>query len=382
MNTRARAAQLIAPVISGRQSFTLPDELPDAALCAELSFGTLRWLPRLETMLERFLTKPLRAKDGDIRALLLIGLYQLDFLRIPDHAAVDETVSAAHELGKPWAARLVNGVLRARLRAGKGLDSQLADQSAYRFAHPAWMVDQLRAAWPEHFDQIIEADNSRPPMCLRVNLAKSSRDHYLQLLAQAGMQARPGTLAPTAVYLEQRCEIGQLPGFTQGLVSVQDEAAQLSAALLAPQPGDRLLDACAAPGGKSCHLLELQSDCSLDAVDIDSERLQYLAENLQRLGLEANLKALDVGAPGNLAEQAYDRVLVDAPCSGTGVIRRHPDIKCLRKPVQAFLESRPEAKIEPIDATWGTESGPGRQLLPQSSGTDGFYYALLRKTTG
>jgi 16S rRNA (cytosine967-C5)-methyltransferase len=424
LNTRAKAAQLIAPVIRGKSSLEIPKDLPDAALCAELCYGTLRWLPRLQCILSFLVSKPLREKDADIQALLLIGIYQIDFMRVADHAAVTETVRSARKLGKPWAAKLVNGVLRNYLRAKDETEAKLSQAAEFRFAHPAWMIDSFNEHWPDKLRQITDANNQRPPMTLRVNLNKISRQEYLELLAQSGASATTGNLSAAALTLEYPMPIENLPGFGEGLVSIQDEAAQLCAPLLALQPGQYILDACSAPGGKTCHILETQEKVNLDAVDIDSKRLHKVAENLQRLGLEANLQEIDAGDPNCWKEPKYDRILLDAPCSGTGVIRRHPDIKCLRRKsdldqfaqqqlrlldsvwqaltpnglllyvtcsimpqenselVETFLRSQPQARAENLQVDWGLPSGPGRQLLPDPAGTDGFYFALLRKQTG
>lgn len=424
MSPRARAAQIIAPVIKGKRAFELPDNLADAALTAELCYGTLRWLPRLQSLLERLVSKPLRSKDADIEALLLIGLYQIEFMRVPDHAAVTETVESAKNLGKKWASKLINGVLRNYLRSKEKIAAELDSLETYCYAHPSWMVDAIKQSWPDHFSQIIDANNHRPPMTLRVNLNKIGRDEYIERLAKLDVLASVGELSPAALTLDQPVPIENLPGFFEGLVSVQDEAAQLCATLLTLEPDQRVLDACAAPGGKTCHMLESQESINMDACDIDSERLQKVANNLQRLGLHANLLDTDAGEPGSWKGREYDRILLDAPCSGTGVIRRHPDIKCLRRIgdltqfaeqqsrlldsvwqalapnglllyvtcsimpqenselVAAFLARQPQARAEPIQVEWGLPSGPGRQLLPDVAGTDGFYFALLRKQTG
>ncbi len=425
MNARAQAARFLAPVLRGQGSLGHPTDLGDAALVAELCYGTLRFAPRLTELLKVLLSKPLRAKDADIEALLLVGLYQLEQTRIPDHAAVDECVTAARQLGKSWAAGMVNAVLRNRLRRAAELERQLENNAVFRWAHPSWMIDALFRQWPIQAEAILGANNQRPPMTLRVNLLKQTRDQYLQRLQEAGIVARLGKLSAAAITLEQPCAVSALPGFEEGCVSVQDEAAQLCAELLSPAPGQRVLDACAAPGGKSCHLKEFTPGSILVACDIDSERLQRVAQNLLRLGLEAELECCDCGDAEAVAELApFDQILLDAPCSGTGVIRRHPDIKLVRRPgdisqfvaqqerlldalwprlkphglllyvtcsimpeenaelIDRYLARCGSAQALPIAAKWGVEAGVGRQLLPAIDGTDGFYFALLRKTTG
>ncbi len=421
MTTRVQAARLLAPVLQRKQALIIPSDQPDAALCAELCYGTLRWLPRLSAVLELLLEKPLRAKDSDIQALLLIGLYQIEQMRTPDHAAVDQCVEGARQLDKKWAVGLINGVLRTFLRRRSELDQQLISIAPYRFAHPKWLIDLIFRSWPDQAGAVLEAGNGRPPMTLRVNQRRIQRGPYLEQLAEAGIAARAGQLASTALILEQPLAVEKLPGFTEGMVSVQDEAAQLCAGLMQLEPGLKVLDACAAPGGKACHILE-SCDCELTALDIDPARLARVEENLQRLGLRANCQVLDAGDPENWKRGAlYDRILVDAPCSGTGVIRRHPDIKWLRTPkdvsgfeqqqlrllkslwpalkpnglllyvtcsiipqenselVQSFLASQTDALSQPLPDWLGLPAGQGRQLLPSSNGTDGFFYALIKK---
>jgi 16S rRNA (cytosine967-C5)-methyltransferase len=423
VNVRAQAASLIAPVLLNKQSLTLPADSSASPLCAELCYGTLRWLPRLQLILNDYLSKPLRNKDCDIRALLLIGLYQIDKMRIPDHAAVAETVQATRQLDKPWAAKLVNAILRRVLRDQSELENKYHNHQAFQLAHPQWLIDEIQSAWPTQSHCIFEAGNSRPPMTLRINLSRTSRPDYLALLEERGIDAFIGNICSTAITLSNPVPVSSLPGFSEGLVSVQDEAAQLCGELLAAQPGDHILDACAAPGGKASHLLEIYPDINLLACDIDSERLLKVEENLSRLKLNAECKALDAGNPDSWNEtDKFDRILLDAPCSGTGVIRRHPDIKCLRraedinryvvqqnrlldtlwqplqpgglllyatcsimpqenaKLVESFLGRCDDADSVPIQADWGIVSGPGRQLLPDKKGTDGFYFALLKKT--
>ncbi len=426
---RAAAARVISAVCSDGQSLGRAlarcerDVLPrDRALLRELCYGTLRQHPRLDALITPLLQKPFKAKDDDLRQLLLVGAYQLFHSRIPDHAALAATVEASRTLGKGWAAGLVNGVLRNLQRRYPQLVEKLSP--AARDAHPDWLWQQLRNNWPEQGDTIIAAGNDYPPMCLRVNRRHGTRDDYLAELRSAGIDASPCELASEGLRLAQAVDVEQLPGFGDGRVSVQDEAAQLAAQLLDPQPGERILDACAAPGGKTGHLLELQPGLAeLIALDSDAERLDRVAENLQRLQLQAQLLPGDAGTPGDWFDgKPFDRILLDAPCSGTGVIRRHPDIKVLRsaadisalaelqgellralwpllKPggtllyvtcsilpaenrdvVGAFLSETPDATEHFIDATWGIAQPAGRQLLPIPGGCDGFYYARITRT--
>jgi 16S rRNA (cytosine967-C5)-methyltransferase len=424
---RAAAARTLAGTLNGR---SVDDGLPaalesvparDRGLVRQLCYGTLRSYPLLAGILDQMLERPLKRRDADIRALLLLGGYQLLYLRTPDHAAISTTVEACRELQKPWATRLVNGVLR---RWGREQDTLREGLEPCQLdAHPAWLYQALQETWPDQFRQIIAANNSQPPMTLRVNLARVGREEYLAQLAQAGLQAEACEGLSSAVRLASPADVLDLPGFSDGLVSVQDAAAQWAAVLLDPGPGDRVLDACAAPGGKACHLLEQQPDLAeLVAMDSDAGRLDKVRDNLQRLGLQATVLTADASAaPKAPGATSFDCVLVDAPCSGTGVIRRHPDIKLLRRPgdiekfaatqlailqgawkllrnggrllyvtcsvlprenqevVEHFLALTGDARSLPLPAGFGISAGAGRQLLPEPDGDDGLFYALLGK---
>ncbi len=392
-------------------------------LVQELCYGVMRWYPRLDALVLQLLERPLKARDGDLRALILMGCYQLLYMRVADHAAVTETVEATRALAKPWASGLVNGVLRRFQREQDELLKTLEDNPVAESASPAWLLEMIKTAWPEQWQDIIEASNQRPPMTLRVNLRHQSRDSYAARLKSQGIAFSTVPDLLTALVLEQPQDVYELPGFRDGDVSVQDAAAQIAAGLLDLQPGQRVLDACAAPGGKSCHILETEPKlASLVALDLDADRLERVKENLQRLKLDAELCQGDASAPaGGWVQQQYDRILLDLPCSATGVIRRHPDIKCLRRKedipalvslqaqildaiwpllapggkllyctcsllpdendnqVMRFLWRHPDAQELPVTATWGEECDCGRQILPGEQTMDGFYYALLEK---
>lgn len=428
LNVRAAAAKCLGAVLAGQSlNQALPPLLDrvqprDRGLLQQLCYGSLRRGPRLLQLLAQLLDKPLRDKDRDIRGLLLCGLYQLEDTRIPPHAAVAETVAATAALKKTWARGLTNAVLRRYLREREQLESSLTP--AARACHPEWLYLQFQRQWPQQLQQLLAANNSQPPMTLRVNRARLSRDDYLLILQNQGIAARPGALGPDAVYLESAQDVSTLPGFDTGLVSVQDEAAQLAAHLLGARSGERVLDACAAPGGKACHILEIAGSLSeLVAMDSDPVRLQRVRDNLDRLDLEATVVTGDGGNPPTQLEPAsFDRILVDAPCSASGVIRRHPDIKLLRretdiasfaqqqldllsglwpllKPggtllyatcsilarenddvLKRFVEQTPDAQGLPIAAEWGAGTAFGRQLLPSADGPDGLYYGLMAKT--
>lgn len=424
---RAVAAQTLASVLSGSTlNACLPAALEkvsarDRGLLQQLCYGCLRLYPRLQAQLTQLLDKPLRDKDRDIQALLLLGLYQLEAMRIPDHAAVAATVGATRILRKDWARGLCNAVLRRYQREGDSLAAGVT--AAASAAHPQWLYDAIHREWPAQADAIISANNAAPPMTLRVNRQRLSRDTYLAALRAAGLEATEGQLSADALTLAQPVDVAELPGFDTGQVSVQDEAAQLAAWLLPVAPGDHVLDACAAPGGKACHLLEHHPQLALTAMDVDSERLGRVRENLSRLGLRAELLAGNAAQPpAALRPGQFQGILADVPCSATGVIRRHPDIKLLRRPadlaamarqqlqileglwpllaagghllyatcsilptenhqvVEGFLQRHDDARLLELPVNSGQACPAGRQWLPEADGSDGLYYALLHKS--
>jgi 16S rRNA (cytosine967-C5)-methyltransferase len=398
------------------------DDATERALMQELCYGTLRWLPRLQALAALLIPKPLRARDNDIHLLLLLGLYQLIFMRIPPHAAVDETVVVAHTLGKDWAKAVVNGVLRNFQRRRDELEQQLTNDAVTVYAHPHWLLEAIVAAWPEDWQALVEANQQRPPMTLRVNQGCQTREQYQQQCRVAGLACTPHPYADSALVLEQAVDVQCLPGFNQGWASVQDAGAQLAPGLLDLQAGQRVLDACAAPGGKSCHMLEIQPNLDLVALDIDEGRLQRVADNLQRLNLSSERVCGDAAQPEAWWDgKPFDRIMIDAPCSATGVIRRHPDIKYLRQPediatlamaqrailtalwpllkpggrmlyvtcsilpqenneqIETFLMQHQDAREVAIEADWGRAMSVGRQVLTGSEAMDGFYYACIVK---
>ena len=430
MNPRLAAAKALAAVLSGKASLnsSLPIQLDkvedrDRGFTQDLAFGTARWQPRLSALAEKLLQKPFKAADADVEALLLVGLYQLLYTRVPAHAAIGETVGCAEKLKKPWAKGLLNAVLRNAQRESETIFAELERDPVVRTAHPRWLQKSLKAFWPEQWEAICEANNAHPPMILRVNRRHHSRDAYLGLLTAAGIVATPCVFSRDGIILEAAADVRSLPGFAEGWISVQDEAAQLAADLLDLAPGQRVLDACCAPGGKTCHILEAEPALAgVVAVDLEAKRLVRVRENLERLGLSAELIAAD----GRDIEKWWDgkpfqRILLDAPCSATGVIRRHPDIKLTRQPddivalaqlqgelldamwktlevggillyatcstlptentevIAAFLERTPGARELDLATTAGIKQPHGRQLLAQQGGHDGFYYAKLIK---
>lgn len=416
-DSRLRATRVLASLLRQNGSLATLLRGDDTPLTRELCYGSCRWYPRLAATLGQLLKKPLKTKDGDIQALLLLGLYQLEYMRTPEHAAVHETVSCVTRLGKPWARGLVNGVLRNYQRNRDTLQRTLDDSPVSRWSHPAWLIQAIQEAWPSQWRDILEADNLHPPMTVRINIARVTREDWLEQLSAAGGGGRAGERTDTAVYLDKPLATEHLPGFREGLCSVQDEASQRVASLLELSPGLRVLDACAAPGGKTASILEQQPDLDLLALDVEERRLERVRETLQRCRLLARTACADVldrdawwdGIP-------YDRILLDAPCTATGILRRQPDIRLLRKPedvarmtalqarmldslwsclrpggillyttcsvlpdenreqVRAFLERTPDAR--PL---LSGEQGPGLQQLPDPDGPDGFFYAPLRR---
>ena len=428
---RAAAARAVGAVIGPGRS--LDDALaaatgalhgPDRALAAQLAYGALRLYPRLARWASLLLARPLPSRDADVQALLAIGLYQIEASRVPDHAAVDASVEAARLLGRARHAGLVNACLRRWLREADALKARVAREPEVMHAHPRWWLDALVQDWPRDWEALVAADNTQAPMWLRVNRRRTSREAWLARAAAAGIAAVPWDAAPDALRLEQPVPVEELPGFAAGEVSVQDGAAQLAAGLLAPQPGMRVLDACAAPGGKACHLLERYDGIRLAALDIAPARLGRVRDNLARLGLAAEVLQGDAAAPAGWWDGVpYERILLDAPCTGSGVVRRHPDIKLLRRPddtaalgarqqalldalwgllapggrllyatcsiwraengaqAAGFLRRHPDARAVDLgEPGWGRRAGPGRQLLSGEAGVDGFYYACLVKT--
>ncbi|RMD71281.1 MAG: 16S rRNA (cytosine(967)-C(5))-methyltransferase RsmB, partial [Gammaproteobacteria bacterium] len=383
----------------------------ERGLARALCFDSLRFWPYFEGILRLLLKKPL--KDDALHTLLILGLCQLERLRIPAYAAVGESVSLARRSGRGWAAGLVNAVLRNFLRQREAFIGRL-DEAA-RLAHPPWLLERIQKAWPRHWQAILEANNGHPPMALRVNASRLSSAAYLE---KSGLPASPLPGVESALLLEEPMEAQNLPGFAGGEVSVQDGGAQLAAFLLNPQAGERILDACAAPGGKACHILEREPRCRLLALDRSPGRLSHLCEDLGRLGLSAQVMAADAACPETWWDgEPFDAILLDAPCSATGVIRRHPDIKLHRRPgdipplvrqqrelleglwpllkkggrllyatcsllpeenegvMEAFLKGK-DAGLPPMEGV-GLPRPIGRQILPGA--TDGFYYALVEK---
>lgn len=434
MNIRALATQCITEVLKNGRSLRelLPqfkkrcERAEDAAFFQALVFGVMRWYPRLAFIANQLLSKAIKAKDLELLYLISVGLYQLREMRIPAHAALAETVEAARVLGKPQATGLINAVLRSYQRQSESLEALIEKDPEAHYAHPGWMIDALKTAWPESYSELLEANNLPPPLSLRINSRQTTSIEYLQVLEQAGIAATPISQSVQGIVLETPTDITVLPGFEMGLFSVQDAAAQCAAGLLELAPGLRVLDACAAPGGKTAHILETEPElAALLAIDIASTGIQRIAETLERLKLNSDTTKIlcaDATLPSTWWDgKRFDRILVDAPCSATGVIRRHPDIKYLRRPqdiahmatkqnqllqilwpllkpggivvyatcsvfpeenrlvLEKFLASQEDAQAMPISLPWGLPQSIGHQLLSGQNNADGFYYARIRK---
>ena len=390
-------------------------------LTKEICFGVCRHYFRLAALADGLLKK--RPKDLDVWANLLMGLYQLHYLRIPDYAVVKETVALLDQIKKSWAKGLVNAVLRTYCREQAELLPRIQNTTTFIYGHPEWFIKRLQKAWPDDWEAILQANDQHPPMSLRVNRRHTSSSEYLIRLEQAGIDAHPHQYSLLGIVITNPCDVHDLPGFSTGDVSVQDEAAQLAVSLLDLKPGLRLLDACAAPGGKTCHILETEEGLSACvALDIDSKRLTRVQENLNRLNLKATLLKGDGLQPKTWWDGLlFDRILLDAPCSATGVLRRHPDIKLLRteadiaavtklqrdlldalwpllapggtlvyatcsvmpeeneQQIYHFIESQTDCQYLEQSHPWGRATGPGWQILPGNSNMDGFFYSVLRK---
>lgn len=418
-NERLDALHILTSLL--QDNVPLSDLTASTPLCKAICYGVCRHYYRLQALADCLVKK--RPKEMDVWISLLIGLYQLHYLRIPDYAVVKETVALVEQSKKPWAKGLINAVLRTYCREQESLLTRLNSNTHFIYGHPEWLVKRLKKAWPKTWQAILKANDTHPPMSLRVNSQRSTARDYLIRLQQKGIDAHLLQHSPQGITLTSPCDVDQLPGFLAGDVSVQDEAAQLAVSLLDLKPGLRLLDACAAPGGKTCHILETEPGLAAClALDVDKKRLARVQDNLNRLHLQATLIEGDAKVPQSWWDgQLFDRILLDAPCSATGVIRRHPDIKLLRttaditaitqvqqdilkalwpllapsgrmvyatcsvmpeeneQQLARFVASEPDCSVLAIEQPWGHPTGHGLQILPGEEGMDGFFYAILVK---
>lgn len=428
MNTRSDAAKIIFQVITKKKSLdevlrsclATYKEQRDKSFIKELSYGTLRFYFKLDAIAKSLLSKDSKATNPLVYNLILVGLYQLLYLKTPEHAAIFETVEATVAIKKPKAKGFVNGVLRNFIRKKDKTIKKIDQDLSARYSHPIWLIKLLQKAW-DNWEEILTANNERAPLHLRVNLQKISRENYLKKLDALKIKATAPKNPTTTITLENPVDVAELPSFYDGEASIQDLSAQYVAELLELKPGLRVLDACAAPGGKTCHILETMPTLKeLVAIDSFVDRIKMIKDNLKRLDLSATVICDDATKPDNWWNgKKFDRILIDAPCSGTGVIRRHPDIKVLRKPqdieanvklqlqlleslwpllakdgilvyatcsvlptennsvIKKFLEKQKNAQEKTITAEWGKKVGHGKQIFPSANGGDGFYYVTL-----
>ena len=427
--TRALAAEVLADIALRGASLRerlqpaqakLSDPRDRALLTALVNEGA-RWWLRFDKALDGLLQQPLRKREPTLHALLVLGLVQLETLQLPPHAAVASTVEATRALQRGGFAKLANAVLRRWLRERDARNAQLDHDAVTCSAHPRWLNNALARDWPEHIDAILAANNTPSPPMLRINARRTTREKAIATLAHAGIEAQAHAFLRNAVTLTSNTDIARLPGFIEGHFSVQDGAAQCAADLMDLCDGLRVLDACAAPGGKTCHMRE-RADAELLALERDARRAPSIEANLRRLGLTCELRTGDAGDPSSWWDgKPFDRILLDAPCSATGVIRRHPDIKLHRRAsdipqlareqsrlltalwtllmpggklvyatcsvlreenervVGAFLEAHADAQPGCCDLLVGRAGGAGWQILPGEGGLDGMYYAMIAK---
>ena len=391
------------------------------SMSRHLAYGVLRWLTALEWLANQLLSKPVRQRDRTVWRLILLGIYQLWQDQMPAYAAVNETAECARQLGKPWAVAIINAVLRRFQRERELWLDRLSAQDE-QYAHPQWMLEKFRADWPDLWPELVKANNQQAPMWLRINRRGPGKHAVCRQLEAQGFEVRGHPWAVDAIHISPAAHVHALAGFDAGHFSVQDPAAQLAADLLDVHDGMHVLDACAAPGGKTCHLLERVPGAMVTAVDQHVRRVDLVRENLQRLNLNANLIVGDATEPGAWWDGIpFQRILLDAPCTATGVIRRHPEIKHLRQAehvhqaarlqqrllqqlwplleaggilvyatcsvfqdenscrINSFLIQQDDVEEQPARVSWGHSQPHGRQILPGEQEMDGFYYAILHK---
>lgn len=428
-SVRALAAQALADIaLSGHSLREVADRalprLPDArdrALFTALINEGARWWPRFDAAIDRLLDKPIRRNEPVIHALLVTALVQLEILELPEYAAVAATVEAVRELRRPRLAGLANAVLRRWLRERASLLADLDARPATRHAHPAWLAAAIGRDWPDEVDDVLAAANREPPLMLRVNRRRADRAAVADALRASGQDVELHPWLSDGLVLPHSTDVTRLPGFAEGHFAVQDGAAQVPADLLALADGQRVLDACAAPGGKACHALE-RADLRLLAVESEPRRAPRIRQNLDRLGLDAEIVVGDAGDTAAWWDgRPFDRVMIDAPCSATGVIRRRPDVRLHRREsdidalvtqqerileacwtalaegglllyvtcsilrrenedvIDGFLRRHDNAMARPLSLPAGRSTGAGWQMLPGNGDLDGMYYALLEK---
>ena len=428
-NARMLGARAVQQVIQQQRSLTdvLPEILQSGderqgALIHQLTAGTLRYWWPLSAIIDALLKKPLKPKDFDIYCLTAVGIYQINHTRIPEHAIVSETVNAVKALSKPWAKNLVNALLRNYQRDKDSLDQQFSRSECFNTSHPQWMIDTLKQDWPQAWQNILSQNNKRAPLTLRVNQQQINTEQAIKMLSEIEVDAVKTRSAPDGLTVDGKTKIWQSPLWQQAKFSVQDESAQLVGYAVALKPAMKVLDACAAPGGKTAHLLEIEPGIDLLALELKAARITRMRENLKRLKLSAQIKQADASHLDEWWQgELYDLVIIDAPCSGSGVIRKHPDIKHLRHPQDItqnvetqrrildklwsvlkvggkmlyctcsvfrsendqqaswLLECKPDAIHIELPEEYGLSIKFGRQRLPGVDDSDGFYYACFEK---
>jgi len=429
MQTRATIAKLLLAVIKNKQPLHLLlnsykskilKEI-DQALVQEIVYGTLRFAHKYLYVLDKLTIKPIKEKDFVLVTLLISAFYQLEYMRIPQHAVVNESVAACacNELNKSWAKKLVNAVLRNYIRRQEEINLEVASKSSVLLSHPSWLMKKIKSAWPSSWESILAANNQKPPLVIRVNRQKITRDEYLSLLLAQGIKACAMEL-PDAIELNP-VDITKLPNFTDGFFYVMDLASQLAIDFLNVEDGMRVLDTCAAPGGKACHILDRSKSIDLTLVEKSKNRFAILLSNLNRQGLKAKCFNSSLEDLNWWDRRKFHRILLDAPCSATGVIRRNPDVKFTRAKadidklqeqqwhllncawdmleiggyllyatcsilpdenelqIRKFCESKSDAKAIPLSTVAGEALNFGYQILPGDMNMDGFYYCLLNK---
>lgn len=422
-NERLQALSILTQLLD--EQFSLAQLMPASAECSpmtkEICFGFCRHYTRLSAIADKLIAK--RPKTTDVWVVLLMGLYQLHYMHAPDYAVVQETVALLDKIKKSWAKGLVNAVLRNFCRKKEEILASLAQDPGFVYGQPPKLLARLKKDWPHDWQAIAQANDAHPPMTLRVNTSQNSVEDYLTRLEAAGIIAHKHAVAPEGIVLASACDVYSLPGFAEGCVSVQDGAAQLAASLLQLKPGLRVLDACCAPGGKTGHILEREPNLgTCVALDVDGRRLERVKENLARLNIEVSLLQADAQFPERWwNRELFDRILLDAPCSATGVIRRHSDIKLLRtdaeikavsetqkamlyalwpllavggllvyatcsimaceneQQIATFVSEHQDCDVVAADGSWGRNTGHGQQILPGEREMDGFFYSVLKK---
>jgi 16S rRNA (cytosine967-C5)-methyltransferase len=428
LDARGAAAQVVTSVVVDGERLDAAlakvqpalTDIRERALARELSTGVVRWHLRLSAITKKLLSRPL--SDPGLSAPILLGLYQMAYTRIPVHAAVSTSVELTRNVGLGRASGLVNGVLRRFTREQEQICAAVDSDLNVRDACPPWLASALQGAWPDDWQSIVTANNNHAPLTLKVNARLTTRDAYLEALAQAGVESRATQFSKLGITLATGADPTKLPNFEDGHFVVQDEASQLCAEILSPRDGELILDACAAPGGKSIALFDHAPGINLVCVDNDESRLTRMRDNFERTATPADVRLGDALAPADwCGDEMFDRVLVDAPCTATGIIRRHPDIKMRRRAgdgerlattqrqvlqglwprlakggtllystcsvltvenagvIDDFVAATPDATVDEIEADWGRPAGPGRQILTGESDMDGFFYARLVK---